>query len=73
MRAALWACDDILVDLEDRDVTVRFVHFKTHATVTVALRINARALDTSVEELKRRVEALAGDCVSDLASFLDGG
>lgn len=71
MQSRFWQCDDVLVGLDDRDVKVRFTHFVTHAVVTVELRMSEKALNTSVEQLRIRAEALAGDCVRDLASFLD--
>lgn len=71
MRPKFWACDEIHLDLVDRDVIVKFTHIKTLAAVTVALRLSEAAVDTTVGQVKRRAEHLASECVRDLASFLD--
>ncbi len=71
MRPVFWQFDSIRIDLEDRDVSVRIVHAKTLASVVVELRLSEMALDTSVSDLRQRVEHLARESVLDLASFFD--
>ncbi len=71
MRSASWQLDSLAIEFEDRDVTVRFTDGRTLAVVTVEFRMVEKALETSVEELKRRAEHLAGDYILDLALFLD--
>lgn len=71
MRPKFWQYDSVKIDLEDRDVTVRLVHERSLAVVTVEFRIAEAALGTSAGELRRRAEYLARDRLLDLASFLD--
>lgn len=71
MRPKLWQIDAVFIDLEDRDVTIKLVHAKSLACVTVEFRMTEAAVDTSVRELKRRAEFIARDRLLELASFLD--
>ncbi len=71
MRPKPWKFDTVFIDLEDRDVTVKLVHVKSSACVTVEFRLSDAAMRTSVAELRRRAEYIARDRILDLASFLD--
>ena len=71
MRQQLWAFDSVSVDLEDRDVTVTFVNFLTHAEVKIRFRIAENQLTGPADSLKRRLEVLASENILDLASFID--
>lgn len=71
MRAQMWKFDTVLVDLEDRDVTVRIVHARSMVSIAVEFRMMDAAMDTSVQELKRRAECLARERLLEVASFLD--
>ena len=71
MRTQLWSFDTVIVDLEDRDVTVKLIHQRTLAEITVQFRVPERSLEASAQTLRRYAEALAADKILDLASFLD--
>lgn len=71
MRPKFWMCDEIQMELEERDVKVTFVNSRTLVAITVAFRLSEAASDTSFETLKRRCRHLAGDSILDLAAFLD--
>jgi len=71
MRTKLWSFDTVVVDLEDRDVSVKLVHQRTLAEVTVQFRIPEQTLNASGNLLRRYAEALATDKILDLASYLD--
>lgn len=71
MRTKLWSFDTVVVDLEDRDVTVKLVHERTLAEITIQFRVPEKSLEASAQTLRRHVEALATDKILDLASFLD--
>lgn len=71
MRERLWTFDTVLIDLEDRDVTVRLVHARSSASISVAFRMAEAAIETSVHDLRRRAEFIARDRILELASFLD--
>lgn len=71
MRPVLWSFDSVRIDLEERDVSVKIVHGPTLVCISVEFRITEIALQTSVGELRRRVEHLARQKVLDLASFLE--
>lgn len=71
MRPVFWQLDSVRIDLDDRDVSVRIVHGKTLASVLVEFRLSEAALDTTVDDLRRRAECMARENVLDLASFLD--
>tara|TARA_R110002049_G_scaffold223399_1_gene395060 strand:- start:4976 stop:5197 length:222 start_codon:yes stop_codon:yes gene_type:complete len=71
MRKKLWSFDTVVVDLEDRDVTVKFVHGMSLTEITVQFRISESSLNASTHSLRRHAEALATHNILDLASFLD--
>ena len=71
MRTKLWSFDTVVVDLEDRGVTVKLVHERTLAEITVQFRIPEKSLEASAQTLRRHAEALAADKILDLASFMD--
>jgi hypothetical protein len=71
MRPQLWQFDTVCIDLEDRDVKVKIVHAKSSACVTVEFRMPEAAIDTTVQELKRRAEFIARERLLELASYLD--
>lgn len=71
MRAKLWSFDTVVVDLEDRDVTVKLVHERTLAEVIVRFRLPETSLEERARVLRRHAELLATDKIQDLASFLD--
>ncbi|KCZ64597.1 hypothetical protein [Hyphomonas atlantica] len=71
MRTKLWSFDTVVVDLEDRDVTVKLVHERAFAEITVQFSIPEKSLETSAQILRRHAEALATDRILDLASFVD--
>ncbi len=61
MRKHLWQVDRVLVDLEDRDVTVSLVHHISLNEITVRFRLRPEQLDEAAIPLRRRVEVLAAE------------
>jgi hypothetical protein len=71
MRPKLWSFDTVVIDLEDRDVTMKLTHERSLAEVTVQFRIPEKSLEANAWILRRHAELLATDKILDLASFLD--
>ena len=72
MRTKLWSFDTVVVDLEDRDVTVKLVHERTLAEITVQFRIPETSLETSALISRCHAETLTTDRIFDpCPPFLD--
>ncbi|MBU1289035.1 MAG: hypothetical protein KJ871_15080 [Alphaproteobacteria bacterium] len=71
MRIKMWSFDNVLIDLEDRDVSVKAVHALNGTEITVAFRLGEKQVRGEAGELRKRIEILAADRLLDLASFLD--
>ena len=71
MRKHLWQVDKVLVDLEDRDVSVSLVHHFTLSEVIVRFRLKPEQLEETGLPLRQRIELLACQIVLDLGSYFD--
>lgn len=71
MRIKLWSFDNVTVDLEDRDVSVKAVHALNGTEITVVFRLGETQVQGGAFDLRKRIELLATDRLLDLASFLD--
>lgn len=59
-----------MIDLEDLDVSVEFMHPNSLATVTVKFRVDASALKGKARALKGRIELIARELLLNLATSL---
>ena len=70
MRNRLWDFSCTMIDLEDLDVSVEFLHPKSLAGVTVKFRVDASALEGRARDLKDRIELIAREHLLSLAASL---
>lgn len=71
MRNRLWDFRCTMIDLEDLDVSVEFLHPKSLATVTVKFRVDESALEGKARALKGRIELIARELLLSLATSLE--
>lgn len=71
MRRRLWDFDTVVLNLEDRDITVTAVHLITLTETKICFRLFPEQVQVSVNSLREHIEGLAADRIRDLASFLD--
>lgn len=72
LRQKLWAFDNVVINLEERDARIELVHAFSGVRVEVHLRVPPDWVHGPAELLKPKLQILAGERILELASFLDG-